>query len=258
MNTNKSSPVLADMPNTMDPEEWLVRVDLAACYQLFNYFGWTDIIFNHISVSVPNKKDQFLINGFGLLYNEVTAENLVKVDIDGNVISDPTGMGVLPGGFTIHSAIHMVRPDAQCVMHTHTPATITVSAMDRGLMRLTQHAMRFTNRIAYHNYDGAFFNDEERKRLQKNLGNKMVMLLRNHGTLVCGRTIAEAFDTMYYLERACQTQVMMMSTGEKLIEPTMLVGDQVASMFESPGRKAKGGDQIWPAMMRLLKQNIAH
>src|ERR1043166_303562 len=236
----------------MDPEEWRVRIDLAACYRLFNHFGWTDLIFNHISVCVPGQHDQFLINAFGLMYDEVTASNLVKVDVDGNVISDVTGMVVLPGGFTIHSAVHMVRRDAKCVMHTHTPATIAVSAMERGLMRLSQHAMRFTNRVAYHNYDGAFFNDEERRRLQANLGDKMVMFLRNHGSLVCGKSIEEAFDTMYYLERACQAQVTMLSTGEKLVEPQLSVGDQVAGMFESPGRKKKGGVQIWPAMMRLL------
>ena len=167
-----------------------------------------------------------------------------------SVLDDPTGMGVNPGGFTLHSAVHMARHDLQCVMHTHTAATIAVGVMERGLLPLTQHAMRFTDRIAYHSYEGIYFTDEERKRVQVALATKKVALLRNHGTLVCGRDIPEAFDLMYHLERACQAQVSLLSTGEKLVYPQDGVAQQVASVYEAPSRK--GGAKIWPAMLRML------
>lgn len=234
-------------------QEWQVRLDLAACYRLFHHFRLTDLIFNHISARVPGREDHFLINPYGLMYDEITASSLVKVDVDGKVLKDPLGMGVNPGGFTIHSAIHMARHDVQCVMHTHTAATIAVATMECGLLPLTQHAMRFTNRVAYHRYDGAVFTDEERRRLQAGLGDRLVMLLRNHGTLVCGRTIPEAFDIMYHLERACQAQVTLMSTGQKLSEPSPGAAEQVAQLYESPTRK--GGEKAWPAMLRLLERD---
>ena len=231
-------------------DEWQARVDLAACYRLFHHFRMTDLIYNHISVRLPGRHDQFLINPYGLLYDEVTASSLVVVDTDGKVIRDGTGLGINPGGFTIHSAIHIARPDVACVMHTHTAATVAVSVMKRGLLPLTQQAMRFTDRIAYHDYEGVYFTDDERRRLQASLGERMVMILRNHGTLVCGRTISEAFDIMYYLERACQAQVALLSLGEELVEPPAGIGEQVARVFESPNRAAPA--KIWPALLRLL------
>ena len=237
-------------PAGISPEEWQVRLDLAACYRLFHHFRFTDLIYNHISARVPGREEHFLINPYGLMYEEVTASSLVKVDVDGKVIEDPLGLGVNPGGFTIHSAVHRARPDVLCVMHTHTAATVSVATLECGLLPLTQHAMRFTNRIAYHDYEGIYFTDEERKRLQANLGQRMVMLLRNHGTLVCGRSIPEAFDTMYYLERACQLQMTLLASGQKRVEPAAEVAEQVASVFESPTRK--GGEKTWPAMLRLL------
>lgn len=237
-------------PAGVAADEWQVRLDLAACYRLFHHFRFTDLIYNHISARVPGKEDHFLINPYGVLYEEVTASSLVKVDVDGKVIDDPLGMGINPGGFTIHSAIHMARPDVLCVMHTHTAATVAVATMECGLMPLTQHAMRFTNRIAYHAYEGVYFTDDERRRLQANLGQRMVMLLRNHGTLVCGRSVPEAFDTMYYLERACQLQLTLLASGQKLVHPETGAAEQVASVFESPTRK--GGEKTWPAMLRLL------
>ena len=180
----------------------------------------------------------------------MTASSLVVVDTDGKVIRDLTGLGINPGGFTIHSAVHIARPDVACVMHTHTAATVAVSVMKRGLLPLTQQAMRFTDRIAYHDYEGVYFTDDERRRLQASLGERMVMILRNHGTLVCGRTISEAFDIMYYLERACQAQVALLSLGEELVEPPAGIGEQVARVFESPNRAAPA--KIWPALLRLL------
>lgn len=244
------SPAAVAAPSGMPAEEWQVRLDLAACYRLLNHFRMTDLIFNHISVRVPDRDDSFLINPYGLMYDEVTASSLVTVDMDGKVLDDPTGMGVNPGGFTLHSAVHMARHDLQCVMHTHTAATIAVGVMERGLLPLTQHAMRFTDRIAYHSYEGIYFTDEERKRVQVALATKKVALLRNHGTLVCGRDIPEAFDLMYHLERACKAQVSLLSTGEKLVYPQDGVAQQVASVYEAPSRK--GGAKIWPAMLRML------
>ncbi len=230
-----------------------VRIELAACYRLFEHFRLTDLIYTHISARVPGRHDHFLINPFGLMFGEITASSLVKVDVDGHVIEDASGLGINPGGFTIHSAVHMARPDVQFVMHTHTPAGVAVSAMARGLLPLTQHAMRFTNRIARHDYEGVVFSDGERQRLQQSLGQRNVMLLNNHGLLVCHRSIVEAFDEMYYLERACQAQVTLLSTGEALIEPGLAVGEQVAAYMETPGRKSP--QKAWDALLRLLDRN---
>jgi len=237
-------------PSGIDAKEWQVRVDLAASYRLLHHFRMTDLIYNHISARVPGKHDQFLINAYGLMYHEIAASNLVVVDVDGKVLHDPTGLGINPGGFTIHSAVHMARPDVACVMHTHTAATIAIACMRRGLLPLTQHAMRFNERIAYHDYAGVYFTDDERRRLIESLGERQVMVLRNHGSLVCGRSIVEAFDLMYYFERACQAQVALLSCGEELVLPVEGVAEQVAKVFEAPDRKANA--RIWPALLRML------
>lgn len=234
----------------MPADEWRVRVDLAACYRLFDYFRMTDLIYTHISARVPGRHDHFLINPFGLMFDEITASCLVKVDVDGNVLEDSTGMGINPGGFTIHSAVHMARPDVQYVMHSHTPAGIAVASMERGLLPLTQHAMRFTNRLARHHYEGVYFTHEERQRLQASLGQRTAMLLHNHGLLVCQKSAVEAFDEVYYLERACQAQVALLSLGEKLIEPGAAAGEQVAAYMETPGRKSP--QKAWDALVRRL------
>lgn len=236
----------ADIPDA----EWQVRTDLAAAYRLLHHFRMTDLIYNHISGRVPGTHERFLINPYGLLYEEVTASSLVEVDADGTVYRDVTGLGVNPGGFTIHSAVHLARPDVGCVIHTHTAATLAVATMKEGLLPLTQQSMRFTNRIAYHDYEGVYFTDDERRRLQASLGHRDVMLLRNHGTLACGRTISEAFDVIYYLERACQAQVSLLTLGRELVQPPIEVGEQVAAVFESPSRAAPA--KIWPAMLRML------
>ena len=240
----------AGRPADIAEDEWQTRVDLAACYRLFHYYRMTDLIYNHISARLPGTHDRFLINAYGLMFDEVSASNLVVVNTDGNVVRDPTGLGINPGGFTIHSAVHSARPDVLCVMHTHTPASVAVSCMQRGLLPLTQQSMRFTDRVAYHAYDGVFFTDEERRRLIASLDNKLVMLLHNHGSLVCGRSIVEAFDIMYYFERACQAQVAMLSMGEALVQPADGVAEQVAGVFEAPDRKAN--TRIWPALLRML------
>ena len=245
----------AKRPADIGEDEWQVRVDLAASYRLLHHFRMTDLIYNHISARVPGRHDRFLINAYGLMYHEITASNLVVVDVDGDVIRDTTGLGINPGGFTIHSAVHMARPDVACVMHTHTAATIAVACLRRGLLPLTQHAMRFTGRIAFHDYAGVYFTDDERRRLVESLGQRQVMILRNHGSLVCARSIVEAFDLMYYFERACQAQATLLACGEELVYPDAGVAEQVAAVFEAPDRKAN--TRIWPALLRMLDQTDA-
>lgn len=241
-----------DAPADCSPEEWALRVDLAACYRLFAHFRMTDHIYNHISARVPGRHDAFLINAYGLRYDEMTASSLVKVDCDGNVLHDSTGLGINPGGFTIHSAVHIARPDVVCVMHTHSIDGIAVACQEEGLLPLTQHAMRFYQRLATHDYQGVHFTDAERRALQQSLGDRKAMLLRNHGLLVAAASIPEAFDIMYYLERACQIQTRMQSCGAKLVRPSHEVAEQVARSFERPSRKSvhKG----WDALLRMLDQ----
>lgn len=237
-------------PARFGAEEWQMRVDLAACYRLFHHFRMTDLIYTHLSARVPGEAEHFLINPYGLMFEEITASSLVKVDVDGAVLADETGLGINLGGFTIHSAVHGARPDVVCVMHSHTQAGMAVAAQRDGLLPLTQHAMRFTGNLAYHDYEGVHFTDEERRKLRASLGDKQAMILRNHGLLVAGRSIVEAFDLMYYLERACQAQVAAQSRGVPLVTPGPGVAEQVASIFADPDRQAN--TRIWPALKRLL------
>jgi ribulose-5-phosphate 4-epimerase/fuculose-1-phosphate aldolase len=249
-NVVRKPPSQGDVRRRVSDAEWQMRVDLAACYRLIAHFRWTDFIYTHISVRVPGEDDRFLINAYGLLFDEIKASNLVKVDHDGKVIDDPTELGVNPGGFTIHSAIHMARPEIACVLHTHTAAGIAVASQKNGLLPVNQHALRFHNRVAYHDYEGVSLDWDERERLKKNLGDKNVLVLRSHGLLTCGRTIREAFDLMYYLERACQGQITAQSTGVELIYAPPDVAEHVAKQFERPERPAAQRD--WPALLRLL------
>ncbi len=232
--------------------EWQARVELAACYRLFAHLKITDLIYTHISSRVPGHHDQFLINAHGMLFEEITASTLVKVDLNGQVLEDSTGLGINPGGFTIHSAVHGARPDVGCVMHTHTADGITVSCQEEGLLPLNQHSMRFTDRIAYHDYMGVHFTDEERHSLQRSLGDKQVMLLRNHGLLVAGPSVPHSFDLMYYLERACQLQVRIQSSGAAIIRPSREVALQVAKSFERPSRQSV--TKAWTALIRMLER----
>ncbi|QIL82725.1 class II aldolase/adducin family protein [Diaphorobacter sp. HDW4A] len=230
--------------------EWQVRQDLAAAYQLAALHRMTDHIYTHISARVPDEEGHFLLNAYGLTFNEVTASNLVKVDLTGKVLSDTTGLGINLAGFIIHGAIHEHRHDAFCVMHTHTQAGIAVSAQRRGLRMLSQHAMRFHHKIAYHDYEGVVLDMDERDHILQNLGTLNVMILRNHGLLVCGDNIPDAFDQMYYLERACQIQIAAQSSGEELIESSDTVASRVAAQFDRPGRPSK--DKHWPPLLRML------
>jgi len=214
------------------------------------HYRMTDLIYTHISARVPGRSPRFLINPYGLMFEEITASNLVTVTLNGAIVDDPTGLGINPAGFVIHSAIHRARHDVGCVIHTHTAAGLAVAAQKHGLLPLTQHAMRFTDRIAYHDYEGVALELPEQRRLVRDLGQRNVMILRNHGLLACGATVAEAFDLIYYLERACQAQIGAMAGGVALSIPKPAVARKVARQFARPGRTAPGS--AWTALLRLL------
>ena len=234
------------------PDEWAVRVDLAAAYRLVAHFGWDDVIFTHISARVPGPDEHFLINPYGLLFEEITASCLVKVDLDGNVL-EPTPYPINPAGFTIHSAVHAARQDVACVMHLHTVAGVAVSTQAEGLLPLNQTAMVLSGSIGYHEYEGLALDHAERPRLVADLGQFPAMLLRNHGTLTVGRTIPSAFLNMYFLERACAMQVATLAGGAALHRPADAVQQLVTR--QAAGQVMGGldiADMAWAPLIRLL------
>lgn len=228
--------------------EWRVRVDLAACYRLVAHFGWDDGLATHNSVRVPGTDDQFLINPYGLMFDEVTASSLVKVDMDGNTVLE-SPWGVNNAGFTIHSAVYMARPDAGAVIHTHTVAGMAVSAQRDGLLPLTQKSLRFYDRTAYHEYEGLALDLDERQRIAASLGAHKALILRNHGLLAVGATVREAFIVMRGLEFACQAQIAAQSGGAPLVTPPPEVCEHTARQFEA---NSDPGGRDWPAFLRLL------
>lgn len=203
----------------MSAEERQTRVDLAAAYRLVAHFGWDDLIFTHISARIPGPDHHFLINPYGMMFSEMTASSLVKVDLEGEKVGEST-YDINPAGFTIHSAVHAAREDARCVIHLHTVAGVAVSCQEHGLLPLNQTAMVFNDQLAYHEYEGIALDLDERPRLVADLGTKNALLLRNHGTLAVGPTVHEAFLTMYFLERACATQVAALAGGGPLHYPS--------------------------------------
>src|SRR5687767_11818594 len=224
------------MRDRVSNEEWLARVDLAACYRLVHHFGMDDLVYNHISARVPGEEGHFLINAYGMTYDEITASSLVKIDFDGNVVHDSgTGYGINQAGFVIHSAVHRGRPDVACVIHTHTPAGMAVSAMQCGLLPLTQNAMFFSG-VGYHDYEGPAVDLDEQKRLVADLGGHVAMILRNHGLLSVGATIPEAFITLYWLERACQAQVFALGGNTELVHPEKSTVQKTNDRYK-PGQK---------------------
>lgn len=238
----------------MSAEEWAVRVDLAACYRLAHHFGWTDLIFTHISARVPGT-EHFLLNPFGYTFDEVTASNLVKVDLDGNLV-DRVPYQIHKAGFVIHSAIHAARADAGCVLHNHTRAGMAVSILKEGLLPLSQHAMGFYGLVAYHESEGFAIDVDERKRLADDLGDKRVMILRNHGTLVVGNNVAHTFSMFAHLEKAMQAQMDALATGREITIPPEAVAKQAAAYAygRDPRIGSYGEPQgwyEWPAMLRL-------
>jgi ribulose-5-phosphate 4-epimerase/fuculose-1-phosphate aldolase len=244
--------VVRSVREQVSAEEWQARVDLAACYRLTAMFGMTEMIANHISCRVPGEPHNFLINPYGMLYEEIDASCLIKVDHDGNTIFNVSDYGVNAAGFVIHSAIHMARHDVDCVAHTHTPAGMAVSAMECGLLPLAQTSMRFVH-IAYHDFEGIADDIGERERLVADLGDHEAMILRNHGLLVVGRTIPAAFNALFRLERACEVQVMALSCNTKLTIPSSEIlektFDKVKPRVDKPNRN---GDLAWPALLRKL------
>jgi ribulose-5-phosphate 4-epimerase/fuculose-1-phosphate aldolase len=231
-------------------DEWQARVELAALYRLVALRGWDDMIYTHISARIPGPEHHFLINPYGLFFDEITASSLVKVDLDGFIVQD-TDYAINPAGFTIHSAIHAARDDAQFVMHLHTDQGIAVSAQKDGLLPISQHAMIVLPRVAYHDYEGIALDLDERERLVADLGDKRLMILRNHGTLAVGASAAECWIGMYYLERACRQQILALSGGRDQIlmapeEAQTTVGEQVTQGMTTSGALA------WPGCLRLL------
>ncbi len=199
------------------PEEWQVRVELAAAYRLADRFGWSMLIFNHITARVPGADEHFLINNFGLMYDEITASNLLKIDLDGNVVGDYRGeTRVNRAGYVIHSAVHAARHDVQCVMHTHSVAGEAVASIEPGLLHINQDSMQLTGQVAYHDFEGLAVDDAEKRSLVADLGDKNVLILRNHGLMTAGSSVGEAFMLMWLLEHACRTQVAALSMGQPL------------------------------------------
>ncbi len=236
------------MKDRVSPEEWEIRVDLAAAYRMIAYYGWDDLIFTHLSARIPGPEHHFLLNPYNLMFEEVTASSLIKVDVGGNPV-EPTPFITNPAGFTIHSAIHMAREDAHAVMHLHTPHGQAVSAHSEGLLPLTQAAMIVREDIAYHDYEGIAVDLDERERLVADLGSKNLMLLRNHGTLALGQTIGEAFIRLYMLERSCLAQVMALSAGGSINNPPQ-GAPEITAHQGAIGLPIAGKMLAWPALKR--------
>ncbi len=237
----------------VSPDEWATRVDLAACYRLVASFGWEDLILTHISARVPGTEDQFLINPYGVYFDEITASSLVKIDLEGRKVDD-SPFPVNAAGFVIHSAIHAARHDARCVLHTHTINGVAVSAQRDGLLPISQHASFVVASLGYHDYEGVALHDDEKPRLVADLGDKTSLILRNHGLLTVGPTIADAFAAMYYLETACAIQVRAQAGGGELISVGKDVLDRVAQLVATPRPGGGRGALIWPGLLRRLER----
>lgn len=250
-----SSQLLSRATRRIDPAEWDARVNLAACYRMVAKFGMDDLIYGHISLRVPGHGDQFLINPYDLMFDEMSASQLVKINHDGEKLDD-TPHEVNLAAFVIHSAIHKSGVDAACVLHTHSDASIAVSGQEEGLLPLSQFAMRFYNRQAFHDYEGVAIDFDEQARLVRDLGPHKVMLMRNHGILTVGRTPSEAFMLLYYFERAARVQLQMQASGAKLVTPPHDVCEKAARQFwDLQGGILDPGEREWPALVRRLDRD---
>ena len=236
------------LKNKVSAVEWQTRVDLAACYRLVANMGWGDLIYTHISARIPDT-DDYLINAFGLTFEEVTASNLVKVNLGGDIL-DGSPYRINPAGFTIHSAIHEVRHDVQCVIHLHTKATIAVATVEGGLQPWSQYALFSLPSLSYHGYEGLAVNNEEKARLQSDLGSNNYMLLHNHGGLTVGPTVGDAFMRFYDLQRACEIQMELMQTGKGVIAIPPAIVDGIYQQADVVHSGITGGQKAWPAMLR--------
>ena len=239
---------IPSLEGKVSDDEWAIRVDLAAAYRMVAAYGWDDLIFTHLSARIPGPEHHFLLNPYQLMFEEVTASSLIKVDVHGNPV-EPTPFITNPAGFTIHSAIHMAREDAQAVMHLHTPAGQAVAAHSEGLLPLTQTELVVRGDLAFHYLGGVGVDLDERERLVANLGDKSAMILRNHGTLAVGKTIGECFVKLYFLERACQAQVMALSAGEDVNLPPQ-GSPEITAQQGAMGLTVAANLLAWPALKR--------
>ena len=250
---------LPSLRGKVSDAEWDARVQLAATYRLCAIYGWTDLVFTHISARLPDEdgEHRFLINPYGVMFEEMTASSLVKIDEAGNIHQD-TPYFINPAGFTIHSAVHMARADAGCVIHVHTPYGMAVSAQKEGLRRYTQMAMQVYDDLAYHDYEGIALDLEERDRLIEHLGDKSLLMLRNHGTLTLGPSCGVAFLRMYFLENACKAQIFAQSVGSKaeLIEESLEMGNRVYQQGSPAFVPGMGDNLVWPGLMRKLDRQL--
>jgi ribulose-5-phosphate 4-epimerase/fuculose-1-phosphate aldolase len=243
---------IPSLKDQVSPEEWALRVELAAAYRLVALYGWSDLVFTHISARLPGPDHHFLINPYGLMFDEITASSLVKIDQDCNKLMD-SPFPVNPAGFTIHSAVHAAREDAGCVLHTHTRAGVGVAAQKGGVLPISQQSTFVLASLAYHEYEGVAFREEEKPRLQADLGEKNFLMLRNHGLLTVGKTIADAFLHMYLFETTCQIQLAAQSGGAELtqVNPLIVQGVAQAMKVQTGGM---GGAFVWPSLIRKLER----
>lgn len=242
---------MTSLKDQVSAEEWQLRCDLAACYRLVAAYGWSDLVFTHISVRLPGPEHHFLINPYGLMFDEITASSLIKVDQDCNKLSE-SPFPVNPAGFVIHSAVHEAREDVQCVLHTHTRAGVAVSAQKAGVLPISQQSIFVLAGLAYHDYEGVAFRPDEKPRLQADLGNANFLMLRNHGLLTCGASIADAFLNMYVFESTCQIQLSAQAGGELTqVDPRIVAGVAEAMRVQTGGL---GGAFVWPALLRKLER----
>jgi ribulose-5-phosphate 4-epimerase/fuculose-1-phosphate aldolase len=251
---NMNAPDLS-VQHKVSEQEWRLRVDLAACYRLVALYGWSDLVFTHISARIPGPEHHFLINPYGLMFDEITASSLVKVDLH-CVKQMDSPYPVNPAGFVIHSALHAARDDAQCVLHTHTRAGVAVSAQRGGLLPISQQSTFVVGNMAYHDYEGVAIRDDERKRLVADIGSANYLMLRNHGLLTVGRSIADAFLAMYIFESSCQIQIAAQSGGGELVQvnPQIVQGVAHAMKVQTEG---VGGAFVWPSLLRKLERTDA-
>jgi ribulose-5-phosphate 4-epimerase/fuculose-1-phosphate aldolase len=245
---------ITSMKNKVTAAEWKARVDLAACYRLVEHYGMSDMMANHISAAVPGEEGAFLINAYGMMYEEITASSLIKIDIDGNILLKPDfgdlDYGINRAGYVIHGAVHKARHDVACVIHTHTWAGMALSALDCGVLPITQTSMRFL-KIGYHDYEGVVLDKKEEASLLKDLGTNEALILRNHGLLTVGKTIGEAFNWMHRLELTARSQLAAMATGAKLVKVSPKVLEETYMNYQPQTRRPYGVME-WPALLRKL------
>ncbi len=250
---------LPSCKESVSAAEWQIRVDLAACYRLVAEYGWSDLVFTHITAKIEGVDNQFLINPYGLLFEEITASSLVKIDSKGNKLDVNNPFTVNPAGFVIHSAVHAARDDAKCVLHTHTANGVAVAAQRTGVLPISQQSMVVLSSLAYHDYEGIALNDDEKPRLVRDLGDKTFLMLRNHGLLTVGKTIADAFLAMYFFETCCAVQIRAQAGGrfgDDLIPVPQAIVDGTRAQMNA-ATAGLGGQLAWPALLRKLERRDA-